>query len=103
MYRYRYSQNHQKSTMMASKKRPLAEWRVYPPKKKQYVYQDGDSVIVKSKDGKSISKGIVFEQHDNKNNENDVVTTLTPKKEKERCENAPQRSKNGSKQATNRF
>jgi hypothetical protein len=40
-----------------SKKRKRTEWRVYPPKKKQYTYQDGDIVLVKSKDGKTVLNG----------------------------------------------
>ncbi|KAL3929100.1 MAG: hypothetical protein SGBAC_012361, partial [Bacillariaceae sp.] len=30
------------------------EWRVYPPKKKQYVFCDGEDVLVKGKDGKTL-------------------------------------------------
>lgn len=44
-------------------KRREAEWRVYPPKKKQYAYSDGDDVFVRSKDGKKTYRGKIRMEH----------------------------------------
>ena len=52
-----------------TKKRPRTEWRIYPSKKRP-TFRNGDLVFVKSKDGKSISKGRIYQTNDTTKQEN---------------------------------